>query len=316
MALWQGGRVMPLAGCREMTPSPPFDLDQLRSFVAIADSGGFTRAAGRLGRTQSTISLQIKRLEESLGHRLLIRDRRDCELTAEGEVLLGYARRLLALADEARVRLLEPDIGGTVRLGTPEDFATRHLSEVLSRFTRAHPQVTLEVNCDFTANLLDALGRGLYDLVLCKREVQGPTGSRAVWREPLVWVRSERLRLDPAEAVPLVLAPNPDIYRRRAVAALEAAGRHWRVVYTSPSLAGIEAAVRAGLGVTVLPREMLGAGLVPVAAEHGLPGLPDTEIVLLEAAKGPASKAAAMLAADIVRALGAPLRSGSAETPP
>lgn len=291
------------------TPLPPFDLDQLRSFVAIADTGGFTRAAGRLGRTQSTVSLQIKKLEETLGHRLFVRDRRDCELTAEGEVLLGYARRLLALADEARVRLLEPDIGGSVRLGTPEDFATRHLSEVLSRFARAHPQVTLEVNCDFTANLLDAFGRGLYDLILCKREAQGPGGGRAVWREPLVWARSERLRLDPSAAVPLVLAPNPDIYRRRAVAALESAGRPWRVVYTSPSLAGIEAAVRAGLGVTVLPRQMLGTGLATVGAEHGLPGLPDTEIVLLEAAGRPASRAAAMLATDIVRALGDPLHA-------
>jgi len=289
------------------TPPLPFDLDLLRSFVAVADAGGFTRAATRLGRTQSTVSLQIKRLEDGIGHRLLIRNRHDTELSAEGEILLGYARRLLALADEARIRLLEPDIDGTVRLGTPEDFATRHLSEVLSRFARTHPQVTLEVNCDFTANLLNAFACGQYDLVLCKREAQGPGGGRAVWREPLVWARSDRLRLDPAAAVPLVLAPNPDIYRRRAVAALEAAGRPWRIVYTSPSLAGIQAAVRAGLGMTVLPNEMLGQGLVPVGPDYGLPVLSDTEIVLLEAAGGPASKAAAMLAADIVRALGTPL---------
>ncbi len=286
------------------TPPPPFDFDLLRSFVAVVDSGGFTRAAARLGRTQSTVSLQIKRLEERLGQPVFVRDRREPELTAEGEVLLTYARRLLQIADEARVRLLEPDVGGGVRLGTPEDFATLHLADVLSRFARAHPQVNLEVNCDFTANLLDGFAKGQYDLVLCKREPQGPGGGQMVWREPLVWAGSDRLRLTGDAPLPLVLAPNPDIYRRRAIAALDAAGRAWRIVYTSPSLAGIQAAVRAGLGVTVLPREMLTTDLALV--DHGLPELADVETVLYRA-PGKLSKAAEMLAADIVRALGAPM---------
>lgn len=284
------------------TPLPPFDFDLLRSFVAVVDNGGFTRAAARLGRTQSTVSLQIKRLEDAIGHRVFVRDRREPRLTAEGELLLTYARRLLAIADEARVRLLEPDVAGVVRLGTPEDFASLHLPDVLSRFTRAHPQVTLEAQCDFTANLLDGFGKGLYDLVLVKRDPQGPLDGQSVWREPLVWVGAERLQLDAGDPVPLVVHPTPDIHRRRAIASLDAAGRAWRVVYTSPSLAGIQAAVRAGLGVTVLPKEMVATGLSVVSAEAALPGLEDTEILLLKAA-GPLSKAAEMLAEHIVRSL-------------
>jgi DNA-binding transcriptional LysR family regulator len=283
-------------------PLPPFDLDLLRSFVAIVDCGGFTRAAERLGRTQSTVSLQVKRLEDGLGRRLFNRDSREVALTAEGEALLAYARRLLDLASEACVRLMEPEVGGLVRLGTPEDFATVHLPDVLWRFSRAHPQVALEVRCDFTLNLLDGFARGEYDLILCKRERQGAGGGIRVWREPLVWAASERVSLDPAGPVPLVLGPHPDIYRRRALEALEVIGRPWRIAYTSPSLAGVQAAVRAGLGVTILPKEMVSAGFHIVGDEHGLPELADTEIALYRA-PGTLSRAAELLAEHITRSL-------------
>jgi len=281
-------------------PLPPFDLDLLRTLVAIADCGGFTRAAERLGCTQSTVSLQIKRLEDGVGKRLFDREGRNPTPTAEGELLLGYARRLLGLAEEARARLAESEVGGRVRLGTPEDFATTHLPEVLSRFARSHPQVALEVNCDFTAHLLEGFSRGEYDLLLCKREPQGPSGGTAVWREPLVWVASERWMLDQGP-VPLVLAPYPDIYRKRALAALDAAGRAWRVAYTSPSLAGVQAAVLAGLGVTILPRELVSAGL-RVLGGGALTELPDAEIALYRA-PGRLTKAAELLAEHIIHCL-------------
>jgi DNA-binding transcriptional LysR family regulator len=288
------------------TPLPPFDFDLLRSFVTIVDSGGFTRAAERLDRTQSTVSLHIKRLEDGLGIRVFDRDGRTIALTPDGEVLLTYARRILTLANEACARLMERDVGGIVRLGTPEDFATTHLPDVLRRFSRAHPQVRLEVNCDFTVNLLDGFARGEYDLVLCKREPQGGGGGGGdgikVWREPLVWVASDRLDGDPAAPVPLVLAPYPDIYRKRALDALDRCARPWRIAYTSPSLAGVQAAVRAGLGVTILPKEMIAAGFHIVGAEHGLPDLADTEIALYRA-PGALPKAAELLAEHIVRSL-------------
>lgn len=291
------------------TPLPPFDLDLLRTFVAIVDNGGFTRAAERVGRTQSTVSLQIKKLEDGIGRRVFERDPgRDLQLTPDGEILLTYARQILRLGDEARSRLMEPDIAGVVRLGTPEDFASTHLPDVLARFTRAHPRVALEVNCDFTVNLLDGFSKGQYDLVLFKREPQGPGGMAGhgggvgVWREVLVWAASPRLVLSPDEPLPLVLAPVPDVYRKRALATLDAAKRPWRVVYTSPSLNGLQAAVKAGLGVTVLPKEMVPANFLLLGPEHGLPHLPDAEIVLYRA-PGAISRAAELLAEHIVHSL-------------
>lgn len=283
-------------------PLPPFDLDLLRTLVTIVESGGVTRAAERLGRTQSTISLQVKRLEEGLGRRLFQREGRGFDLTPEGEMLLAYAKRLLGLAGEACAALMEPEVGGIVRLGTPEDFATAHLPEVLWRFARAHPQVALEVQCDFTANLLDGFARGDHDLVLCKREPQGAGDGVRVWREPLVWAASARLLMSAGQPVPLVLAPAPDIYRRRALEALDRAGRPWRIAYTSPSLNGIQAGVQAGLGITILPSDLLGGGIQRVDPRHDLPGLADMEIVL-HRRPGAASKAVDLLAEHIVRSL-------------
>jgi len=282
-------------------PRLPFDLDLLRSFVLIAEAGGVTRAAERLGRTQSTVSLQLKRLEDGLGQVLLDRERHFAP-TANGELLLGYARRILALANEARARMTEPDVDGPVRLGTPEDFATMRLPDVLWRFARAHPRVALEVSCDFTANLAEGFERGAFDIVLLKREPRAATGGTLVWQETLVWASSERLVHDPEDPLPLVLAPSPDIYRRRALDALEAAGRPWRIAYTSPSLAGVQAAVRAGLGVTVLPKDMLLDGFTIVDAEFELPVLMRTEIALHRAPTS-RGRASDLLAEHIVRSL-------------
>ncbi len=284
------------------TPPPPFDLDILRTFVAIVDAGGFTRAAGRVGLTQSSVSLQIRKLERGLGKPVFSRESRDVRLTVEGEILLGYARQVLRMTDEVRSRLMEEEVAGTVRLGTPEDFATVHLPEVLARFARAYPRVSLEVNCDFTVNLLDGFSRGLYDLILFKREAQAAAEGPMVWREVLEWVGSPRVVVGEGEAIPLVLAPAPDVYRKRALAALEAEGRPWRVAFTSPSLAGLQAAVVAGLGITVLPRGMVAEGMRLVGPDLGLPSLPDTEIVLRRA-RGALSRAADLLSEHIVQSL-------------
>ncbi len=284
------------------TPPLPFDLDLLRSFVAVADNGGFTRAAERVGRTQSTISLQIKKLEENLGKQVFERNGKTLRVTSDGEILLTYARKILLIADEARARLMEPDVEGTVRLGTPEDFATVYLPNVLAQFARSHPQVNLEVNCNFSFHLLDGFSRGEYDVVLVKREAQGPTGGIAVWRDTLVWVGSPELFIEAEASIPLILAPSPDVYRKRALAALETIGRRWRVVLTSPSSEGLLAAVRAGLGITIMSKSMVPDGLKLLEVEHGLPTLPDTEIALY-CAPGTLSRASQLLAEDIRRSL-------------
>ncbi|MBS4082884.1 MAG: LysR family transcriptional regulator [Rhizobiales bacterium] len=285
-----------------MTSSLPFDFDLLRSFVAVADNRSFTRAAARVGRTQSTVSLQIKKLEENLATSLFERGGRELQLTAEGEIMLTFARQLLQLADEARSRMLEPEVEGVVRLGTPEDFATVYLPDVLAKFARTHPRVTLEVNCNFSVNLLEGFSKGEYDIVLVKREPQGPTGGIAVWRDTLVWVGSPVFALQPGQPIPLVLAPAPDIYRKRALAALENVKRPWRIAFTSPSSEGLLAAVRAGLGVTILSKDMVPEGFVLMDTHHGLPILPDAEIALYQA-PGSASRATQLLSEVIIHAL-------------
>ena len=257
------------------------DLDLVRTFVTIASTGNFTRAAETLRRQQSTISLQVQRLESALGQVLIERTPRSVRLTPEGETFLGYARRLLDLNDEVVSRVREPHMHGIVRLGTPEDFATRHLPDVLARFTQAYPAVALEVTCDLTLNLLERFRKGAFDLTLIKREraATQPGGIR-VWREPLVWVTSDRDFWSPDVSLPLVVSPTPCVYRKRAIEALDKAHRPWRIAYTCGSLAGSLAAVKAGLGVTVLPRDMVPAGL-HVIDGRPLPDLKDTEIALL-----------------------------------
>lgn len=261
---------------------PNLDPDCLRAFVAVAETASFTAAGQRLLRSQSAISLQIKRLEQQLGVRLLDRSPRLVTLTGEGELVLDQARRLLALNDELVARAREPQMAGLVRLGVPEDFATAHLPRLLSEFARTHPGVALEVTCELTLPLLDRFGAGELDLALIKREPTGPATGRRVWREPLVWAAASPFRL-PAldEPLPLVCSPRPCVLRQRAVQALDAAGRPWRVTYSCASLAGNQAALRAGLGVAVLPRDMVPADLSMID-DHGLPDLADLEVALIE----------------------------------
>ena len=277
------------------------DIDLLRAFTTVADVGGFTRAADVLLRRQSTLSLQIKRLEDALGRRLLDRTSRRVRLTAEGEALLADARHMLELNDRLVARLNEPALAGTVRLGTPEDFATTHLPQVLSRFAQAYPAVQLEVTCDLTLNLVARFRRGDFDLVLVKREPERSDRGVRVWREPLVWVAAERLAVPGQGPLPLVLSPPPCVYRKRATDSLNTARRPWRVAYSCASLAGQHAAVKAGLGITVLPKDMVPAGLATIERREDLPDLHDTEIALLSARK--LSAPARRLHEHIVRSL-------------
>ncbi len=262
--------------------STNLDVSLVRTFVTIHALGSFTRAAARLGRQQSTISLQIMRLERLVGQKLLARTARNVHLTAAGQVFLAYARRLLDLNDEIVAIIREPDLRGLVRLGTPEDFATRHLPDVLASFAQAHPAVALEVTCDLTLNLLPRFHAGAFDLVLVKQELSENVRSKRVWREPLVWVTGGRDFMQAKACLPLVVSPEPCVYRTRAIVALDGAGRDWRVAYTCGSLAGSMAAVRAGLGISVLPREMVPQDL-HVVHDTSLPDLKDTEIALLHA---------------------------------
>ncbi len=277
------------------------DLDLLRAFACVAEAGGFTRAGERLGRTQAAISQQVRRLEQALGASLFDRTPHRVRLTPEGETALATARKILDLHDELRRRLRDGEIAGSVRIGAPEDFATRHLPDVLARFSRAYPNVALEVTCDLTLNLLDRFHGGDFDLVLVKRTPGAPLGGVRVWRQPLVWAVGETEEAIDLDPLPLALRPQPCVLRRRATEALARTGRAYRFSYVCESLAGLQAAVAAGLGVTVLSREAVGPGLRCVDAPDRLPPLEDVEITLLAAQ--PLSEPARRLADHIVRSL-------------
>lgn len=276
----------------------PFHADTLvlKSFIAIAETGTFSQAADVIGRTQSALSLQIKKLEEGLGCPLFDRSARRVILTHQGEIFLGYAKRIMQLHWEAYSRLKEPDVEGEIRLGTPEDFATHYLPDVLSTFRQHHPRVQLNVSCDLTLNLIEGFRLGRYDVILVKRDPKAAKGGTKVWREPLVWAAADHHK--PETPLSLVLSPQPCIYRARALAALDKAKKPWRIGYTSPSLAGTIAAVKAGLGITVLPANMLPTGIHPI---RSMPELADAEIALMK--RDDLSKASEMLADHIMHSL-------------
>ncbi|MCX5496968.1 LysR family transcriptional regulator [Kaistia dalseonensis] len=272
-----------------------FDLDLLRSFVSVVDAGGFTRAGERVHKTQSTVSQQIRRLEELAGTRLLVRDGRGVQLTPEGERLIGYARRLLDLAEEARVAVAAPRASEHVRLGLTEDFAIVELTDLVSGFARAWPDARLDVRCDLSVALDAGLSRGDLDLVLLKRDAGGGP-AHGVWPERLVWVASEGRDWREADPVPLVAFPQGCRYRDRAIHALEVSGRRWRITYESASLIGIDAAVAGGLGVALVEERFARPNYRRLGPADGFGRVPPTELALLVAPNaGPAVRGLAEL---------------------
>ncbi len=257
------------------------DFDLLRAFIAVTECGGFRSAANRLHLTQSTVSQQIKRLEQEAGRPLFRRTTRAVSLTDEGEMLLGDARRLLQLEEAARLRLAAPQLSGLVRLGAVEEVASGALPPALGRFARLHPNVRLEVLVGVSADLIEQLDTGGLDVVLAKRP-WGTSRGRLIWREPLVWAAADTFDLQPGAALPLALFHELSVSREAALDALRAGERAWRIVYTSHSLTGVRAAALAGLAVTPIPASAVGPGLKALGVAEGLPPLPDLEFALYE----------------------------------
>jgi DNA-binding transcriptional LysR family regulator len=259
------------------------DLELLRSFVSVVEAGGFTRAGERVHRTQSTVSQQIKRLEDDLGQQLLDRSGKDVVPTEAGERLLSYARRLLALAEEARDVVARPGQDGAIRLGIPEDFAAYRLPRLLGSFSRARPGLRLDVRADQSLNLKRDLERGDLDLALLKREAGG-SGAIAVWPERVYWVNSKGHPCNAkAASLPLIFFPGGCLYRTRAIHAIEATGRRWHMAYSSSNLAGIQAAVAAGLGLSILSEISILADHRKLTARDGFPPIDRTELALIAA---------------------------------
>ncbi|WP_164937466.1 LysR family transcriptional regulator [Bradyrhizobium guangxiense] len=259
------------------------DLELLRSFVSVVEAGGFTRAGERVHRTQSTVSQQIKRLEEDVGQVLLHRDGKEVRPTEAGERLLSYARRLLSLAEEARDVLRQPDSEGVIRLGIPEDFAAYRLAKLLGAFARSHPGLRLDVRADQSKHLARDIERGELDLALYKREA-GAKDAIAVWPERVHWVTSKSHPVDMnVRSVPLIGFPVGCIYRAGAIHALESAGRAWHTAYTSSSLAAVQAAVAAGMGLSILSEMAIQSDHRVLTAKDGFAPINRTEVALMAA---------------------------------
>ena len=241
------------------------DMDVLRTLVTAQQLGGFNRAAGQIGRSQSAVSQQIRKLEEQVGEPLFRKQGRGLVPTEAGDIVLAYARRLLELNDEAVVALKGRAIEGAVRFGLPADFAETWLPTALGRFKRAHPAVRVDAVVDGNRRLLDRLDRGELDLVLALNNGARADAERLA-SLPTAWLGpvSGDWRPAPGEPIPLVLYEAPCFFRQAALAAFDQAGLPWRVAFTSTSLHGLWAAVEAGLGVTLRTAVGLPAGVVPL----------------------------------------------------
>ncbi|CAM3338041.1 DNA-binding transcriptional regulator, LysR family [Paracoccus aminovorans] len=253
-----------------------FGTDLLRAFVAVVDASSFTAAASHLNSTQSTVSQKILRLEDLARVRLLDRGPRGIRPTEAGERLLGYARRILMLNDEAAAALSGAARRVTLRLGLPEDFASGQVTPALAAFMRTRPQLKLEVTSGLSRDLYRRYRQGEFDLVLVKQNRNGDRG-RMHWPEPLVWLESADGAMTAADPLPLVAFPPDGLYRAEMIDALDRAGRDWQLVYTSSSLAGLQSAIAAGLGIGLLPRRASLPGLREIGL---LPTVEDMEIAI------------------------------------
>lgn len=247
--------------------------DLLRAFVTVIDLKGYTRAGEQLGRAQPTISLQIKRLQELVGVNLFERESGAARLTEAGEICAGYARRILALHDEMMQRLSSKGGGLRLRIGIPSDYADQFLPEFL-RHGETHG-VRFEVASDVSVNLLRDFREGLLDIVLAMTPDALAEGALTTWREPLAWVGPAEAPPPDGEPLRLVAYPEGCLYRRTMLAMLQRQGRSFDIVYTTSSLTSIEAAIRAGFGVTSLAARIVPPGLRALPPSDWLPALPD-----------------------------------------
>lgn len=283
-------------------PLPLLDAEVLRTFVTIAERGSFTRAARQVSRTPSALSMQIKRLEETLGQRLFVRDARQVRLTPEGEVLLGYARRLLKLNEEAVTRFLAPPMEGTVRFGTTDDQGSRILPEVLSQFDRMHPAVQVNVVVGGSLDMQRQMEAGELDLILMTAGTSGQTTARGeiVHTEPLVWAGREGGMAAWRSPLPVALGSQGWPWRGRVLSALDAIGRAYRIAYTSEHWAGQEAAMLADIAVAPFPMSLVKSPLRQLPREIGLPDLGHYHVVLVR--REGVGKAIDELAGQVIKA--------------
>ena len=256
------------------------DIDMLRCFVEVAKSGSFTKAGKNIGLTQSGVSVKIRRLEERLSTQIFNRTRNNLSLTPEGEMLMEYARRILSVHDEAVSRLTKPRASGNLRIGLTDYFIPELLPNLLSKFRKQYPNIYLEIQTGVGINLIPLFEKGELDLVVAGKDgYQGRC--RVLTQEPLIWVVGKDTEASLHETVHLVLLPSPCFFRKIATEGLEKANRKWEVLFTGTSIASVQSAVQAGMGLSVLPAGALKEGLRKAPSHLDLPELPMYSLALI-----------------------------------
>ena len=269
--------------------------DVLRTFVTASDTGNYTDTAAIIHRTQSAVSMQIKRLEELVGCSLLQRNGRRMTLTSEGQSLLEYARRIIHIHDEAVAAMRQPELSGRVRLGAPDDYAELLLPLLLSRFATTHPHVQVEVSCRSTAGMLQLLDAGNLDLLVHSNS-EIPKRGETICRDQLVWATSTKYLAHEQDPLPLAIYDCDCIYRDWAIKSLEGANKNYRIAYSSPSTTGILAAVRSGLAITVAGRSTLPKDFRILGKDDSFPELPSIVLTLIKSNNQPSQAAEALAA--------------------
>lgn len=283
------------------------DPDLLQAFVAVAEHRSFTRAAVALNRTQSAVSMQVKRLEERLQAELFHRSRSNVDLSAAGEGLLGYARRILSLNEEAVGRVREQGLEGRVRLGVMDDYGTLILPPLLAGFVASFPLIHVEMETGLTSTMTDRLGEA-YDLVIAMHP-EGQAEGELLRTEQAVWATSAEHSVEQLDPLPVALYPQGCLFRSWAMKALDDVGRSWRLAFVSHSLSAVEAIAAQGLAVTVVKAGTFPKTLRRLTTRDGMPPLPKAQICLHRAPK--LSQAASLLADHLVSALRQPRATGT-----
>lgn len=264
-------------------------IDWLQSFVAAVDAGSLSAAAPEVHRSQSAVSMQLKKLESAAGCQLLVRGARQLQLTHEGHTLLGYARRLLDLHAEAQSALQGEAIAGLVRLGVPDDYASKYLTPVLKRFAPRHGGVEIQLDCEQSTVLIPRVARGELDLALVSRD-HARRGT-LLFHEPMVWVGSPQFDAWNRHPLPIAVYEEASLGRRSAIRSLALQGRPYKVVYNSSNLAGQIAAVDSGLAIAALTQCSAPPHLRILGAEHGLGPLEPMQVAVYRSAASRGSKA-------------------------
>ena len=278
---------------------PNLDIDLLKTFLAISDTGTFTRAADEVHKTQSAVSMQMKRLEDLLGRPLFARDGRAIRFTPDGERLIEYARRMVAINDEAVSAFTRPELTGTVRFGTPDDYADRFLPEILARFSRTHPQITVDVECLSSSALSERTKRGEIDLAVVTMGCD-VLQAEVVRHEPLVWVVSARHSVHLLDVLPIA-TPLCE-WRKMVLRALEKQDRKYRISYSSSNSNALNAAVQSGLAVGAVPELCVRPGMRILTEKDGFPALGTFDIGMVRKA-GRSSSAIEALARHVTEAI-------------